>query len=293
MNKSADNRSRTGEGSHVLLSLVGFGLTLVLSFTLVANMMPQVEGEAPVDEEINLDEMTMKTFITLGESIFTGKGTCALCHNDLGRAPDILKLNMTMTANERLQDSRYQGKAKNVEEYLRESMLEPSIYIVKGYGQKGSDDTVSPMPVSNKAPALLTDVEMDALIAFIQAKDGYEITVALPAAEKIAASEPEQLAAEAQVAPATSAAKSVDEAIAKYMCTACHSIGAGESSIGPNLNTVGSRLSADEIRQSIIDPNAAVPEGFKAGVMPQDYAQKMIVSELNMIVEDLADNKNE
>ncbi len=281
-----------GEGSHVLLSLIGFGLALILSFTLVANMMPQVEGEAPVDEEINLDEMTMKTFITLGESIFNGKGTCALCHNDLGRAPDILKLNMTVTANELLQDSRYQGKAKNVEEYLRESMLEPSIFVVKGYGQKGSNDTVSPMPVSNKAPALLTDVEMDALIAFLQAKDGYEITVALPAAEEIATPEPEP-AAEATVAPAISAAKSVDEAIAKYLCTACHSMGGSESPIGPNLNTVGSRLSVDEIRQSIIDPNAVIPEGFTAGIMPQDYAQRMIVSELNMIVQDLVENKNE
>ena len=281
-----------GEGSHVLLSLIGFGLALILSFTLVANMMPQVEGEAPVDEEINLDEMTMKTFVALGESIFNGKGTCTLCHNDLGRAPDILKLNMTVTANELLQDSRYQGKAKNVEEYLRESMLEPSIFVVKGYGQKGSNDTVSPMPVSNKAPALLTAVEMDALIAFMQAKDGYEITVALPAGEEIATPEPE-LAAKATVAPAISAAKSVDEAIAKYLCTACHSMGASESPIGPNLNAVGSRLTADEIRQSIIDPNAVIPEGFTAGVMPQDYAQKMIVSELNMIVEDLLDNKNE
>jgi cytochrome c553 len=292
MSKSINNRNCTAEGSHVLLSLIGFGLALILSFTLVANMMPQVEGEAPVDEEINLDEMTMKTFVALGESIFTGKGTCTLCHNALGRAPDILKLNMTVTANERFQDSRYQGKAKNVEGYLRESMLEPSIFVVKGYGQKGSNDTVSPMPASNKAPALLTAVEMDALIAFMQAKDGYEITVALPAAEEIATPEPE-LAAEATVAPATLAAKSVDEAIAKHLCTACHSMGASESSIGPNLNTVGSRLTADEIRQSIIEPNAVTPEGFTPGVMPQDYAQKMTVSELNMIVEDLLDNKNE
>ena len=289
MSKSIRSRRCAGEGSHILLSLVGFCLALVLTFTLVANILPQVEGEAPADEEINLDEMTMQTFATLGESIFTGKGACALCHNNLGRAPDILNLNMSVTANERLQDSRYQGKAKNVEEYLRESMLEPSIYVIEGYGKKGSKDTVSPMPVAGKAPALLTDVEIDALIAYLQAKDGYEITVSLPAAETPT---PEQeLAAETATANVAVPATSIEEAVTKHLCTACHRLMESESSVGPELNTVGSRLSADEIRQSIIKPDEVIVEGYPPGIMPQDFAQKMTVSELEMIVQFLSDHK--
>lgn len=289
MSKSIRSRRGAGEGSHILLSLAGFCLALVLTFTLVANILPQVEGEAPADKEINLDEMTMQTFVALGESTFTGKGACALCHNNLGRAPDILNLNMSVTANERLQDSRYQGKAKNVEEYLRESMLEPGIYVVEGYGKKGSNDTVSPMPVASKAPALLTDVEIDALIAYLQAKDGYEITVSLPAAETPA---PEQeLAAETAAANVAAPATNIEAAVTKHSCTACHSLMESESSVGPELNTAGSRLSADEIRQSIIKPDEVIAEGFPPGIMPQDFAQKMTVSELEMIVQFLSDQK--
>ncbi|MCK5921474.1 MAG: hypothetical protein KAG66_11075, partial [Methylococcales bacterium] len=76
-----------------LAKVLGFSFALTLVFTLVANMLPQVEGEAPVDEEIDLGELTMDSFIATGESLFSGKGTCTLCHNDLGRAPDILALN--------------------------------------------------------------------------------------------------------------------------------------------------------------------------------------------------------
>ncbi|MCK4710954.1 MAG: hypothetical protein KAU21_20230, partial [Gammaproteobacteria bacterium] len=159
----------------VLFNVLLFSLSLTLLFTLIANLLPQVEGEAPVEIEIDLNALTMDDFVSLGESIFSGKGTCTLCHNNMGRAPDILQLSMVATAKERLADERYKGTAASVEDYLRESMLDPSLYVVKGFGQKGSNDTVSPMPTANKAPILLNDIEMDAVIAFMQAKDGNEV----------------------------------------------------------------------------------------------------------------------
>lgn len=273
----------------VLLKVLGFSLALILVFTLVANILPQVEGEAPQEEEVDLGALTMDSFVSMGDTIFSGKGTCTLCHNNMGRAPDILALNMIETANERIKDERYQGKAKTAEDYLRESMLEPGIYVVKGFGKKGSNDSISPMPAVNKAPIQLSDIEIDALIAYLQAKDGNDVTVALPtqAPEQDKAAEPEQT----KTASATVAAKTAEEAIGKYFCAACHTLLETESPVGPNLNDVGARLSAAEIRQSIIKPNAVIAEGFTEGMMPQDFSQKMSIDELEMLVEFLANKK--
>ena len=139
-------------------------------------------------------------------------------------------------------------------------MLEPGVYVVKGFGKKGSNDTESPMPVVNKAPILLSDVEVDAVIAFMQGKDGNEVTVALPSA--LPETEVED---NTEIAPAVAAAvpaDSAEAALAKYACTACHSVAGSVSPVGPDLNQVGDRLDHELLRQSILDPNVVVAEGF-------------------------------
>jgi disulfide bond formation protein DsbB len=54
--------------------------------------------------------------------------------------------------------------------------------------------------------------------------------------------------------------------------------------IGPPLTTVGERLSAEDIRRSILDPNAVIAEGFQAGLMLQDFGEKLSPEELDQIV---------
>ena len=286
--------STSGKMNHrqrgsILLKIILFSISLTLVFTLFANLLPQVEGEAPVEQQIDPGALTADSFVALGESTFTGKGSCTLCHNNMGRAPDILQLNMVDISAQRLQDDRYQGDANSVEDYLRESMLSPGAYVVKGYGKKGTKDTESPMPEVDKAPILLNNIEIDAVIAFMQAKDGHEVTVALPEALPVPGEE-----IKAQAAPVTAVsapAENAEVALGKYICTACHSLAGSVSPLGPDLNRVGDRLNRDQISQSIIDPNAVIAEGFFAGVMPADFAGKMTVSELAMIVDFLANQK--
>ncbi len=267
----------------ILLKVLGFSLALILVFTLVANMLPQVEGEAPVEKEVDLGALTMDSFVALGESTFSGKGTCTLCHNNMGRAPDILALKMVEVSESRLQDESYQGKSTDAESYLRESMIDPGIYVVRGFGKKGSNDTISPMPAVNKAPIQLTDVEIDAVIAYMQAKDGNEVTVPLPTEAPVM----EVALAGSLPAPAATA----EEALGRYACAACHTILGTESPVGPSLTDVGKRLDINEIRQSIIDPNAVAAEGFAIGIMPADFADRMMVRELEMMVQFLANQK--
>ncbi len=265
-----------------LLKVLSFSLALTLVFTLVANLLPQVEGEAPAEEKIDLGQLTMESFTASGEKLFSGKGTCTLCHNNLGRAPDILALNMVATAEERLADPRYQGEATDVETYLKESMVAPGKYVVQGFGKIGSNDTESPMPAVNKAPIELSSIEINAIIAYMQAKDGNTVTVALPTTAAA-----QDSPSPAPVIAATKPAQTAGEAISKYTCAACHSILATESPVGPSLNDVSERLSADEIRQSILNPGAVIAEGFPP-IMPADFGNRMNAGELELLVEFLS-----
>ncbi len=266
------------------LRVMGFSVLVLLIYTGFANILPQVRGEPPVEEEIDTGTIDMAGMIALGEKLFTGKGTCTLCHNDLGRAPDLLKLDLAKTFPSRLADQRYDGVAKGkkgakaIEAYILESMHEPSKYVVAGFGKKGSDDKISPMPTVNKAPISLSDVEMNAVTAFLQDKAGLEPTVPLPSADEAPAADD---GGDDEEEPADTAIA----AIAKFGCSACHDLEGSEADIGPKLNGIGSRMDSSKIMESIINPNAEIAEGFEADTMPDDFAEQMRVSELNLIVE--------
>ena len=273
----------------VLLKTLGFSLGLTLIFTLLTYLLPQMKGEAPVDVKVDLGSLTMDDFVTLGEDLFNNKGTCTLCHKPppLGRAPDIQGEDMVAVSVERLADERYQGEAKDAAGYILESMVDPSKYVVATWGKKGSNDSESPMPAIDKAPIELSSMEMDAITAYLQAKDGNEVTVALPTAEA---------AAEVAAAPAGGSAAApapaatADEAMVKYACLTCHAMDSKDILVGPGLVDVGERLTAEEIRESILDPNAVLVEGFPPA-MPADFGAKMTVNELQMIVNFLAEKK--
>jgi mono/diheme cytochrome c family protein len=257
---------------------LGFSAALILIFTSVTYVLPQMKGEAPEEKEVDVGALTMDSFLAMGENLYHGKGTCTLCHNKLGRAPDLLAYDVVKVSLERISDSQYRGKAKDAEGYLRESMVQPSAYVVRGFGKKGSNDTESPMPAVDQAPIQISEVEISAIIAYLQKKDGNPVTVALPTAAPTAQKD-EAAGAKAALA------RSPEEAIAKFACAACHSVLKTESSIGPSLNDVGKRLKIDQIRNSIIDPKAEIAKGYPP-IMP-DFPT-MTLTELEMIVRFLA-----
>lgn len=266
---------------NALTKPLGFNVALILIFTSVTYFLPQMKGEAPDEKEADVGALTMDSFIAMGEKLYHGKGTCTLCHNKLGRAPDLLAFNVEKTALERIKDSRYHGDAKDAEGYLRESMLQPSVYVVEGFGKKGSNDTESPMSAVDKPPIQLSEVEVSAVIAYLQNKDGNPVTVALPANAAAPAAQRKDEAGGAKPV----VAQSPEEALAKFGCAACHTILKTESSIGPNLTDVGKRLSIDKIRESIVAPKAVIAKGYPP-IMPDFPA--MTIMELEMIVQFLA-----
>jgi len=75
-------------------------------------------------------------------------------------------------------------------------------------------------------------------------------------------------------------------------CLTCHSLEAGARLIGPALAGIGSAagnmvsgLSAEAyLRQSIVEPNAYVVEGFSANLMPATYATDLSEQQVNDLV---------
>jgi cytochrome c oxidase subunit II len=60
-------------------------------------------------------------------------------------------------------------------------------------------------------------------------------------------------------------------------CGGCHTFtpAGSKGTIGPNLDQVLKGKDADFARESIVDPNAEIAEGYQPNVMPQTYGQQL------------------
>jgi len=265
------------------LKVAAFSLITVGAFAGYSNFgIPQIQpAPPPVEEKLDLGAMTMDQFIALGGKIFKGKGTCTLCHNAMGRAPMLDK--MGTVAAERLADSRYQGEATNIEEYLHESFVKPSAYVVAGFGKSGSNDTESPMPDVSAGGIGMSDAEIKAVIAYLQDLSGSEVTVSIPT------DVPEEgNGDEATEGAGRAPFESPEAIIAAFTCGACHKIADQAGEMGPDLTQIGALRDKDYLRRSILDPNADIAEGFMEGMMPATYGDDLSAKELEMLVNYLA-----
>jgi mono/diheme cytochrome c family protein len=69
-------------------------------------------------------------------------------------------------------------------------------------------------------------------------------------------------------------------------CGACHTFAAAgtSGSVGPDLDEALQGKDAEFIRQSIVDPNAEITQGYSAGVMPQNFGQELSPQQLDDLV---------
>ena len=288
------------------LKIVIFSLAVTGVYAFFANIViPQVRpAPPPVEEKLDLGSMTMEQFVGLGEKVFND--ICTLCHNPVGgRAPLMIQAGkdgppIGARAEERVKDPRYKGKAKNGEEYIRESENFPSAFVVPGYGVKGTNDTVSPMPVTTSGAIGLTDAKVDAVIAYFQTNAGVPVTVKIPTGGA-----PAPAGTEA-AAPPAAPAKTPEEFVAKYGCGVCHKVAGQQGPICPDLMHIGTvamtrikdkdykgkaKDAAGYITESILNPSAFVAPGFPPGVMPPDFGAKILAQEFNMMVNFLSNSK--
>jgi cytochrome c551/c552 len=275
----------------VLLKVTVFSLLTIAFFAGFSNYgIPEINpAPPPMEESLDLGSMTMDRFIALGDKIFNGKGTCTLCHNALGgRAPMLDRV--AAVAPERMADPRYEGDAETLEAYLYESMLKPSAYVVAGFGKAGSNDTQSPMPAASAGSIGLSEVELTAVIAYLQDTSGADVTVEVPgdAIAQESATESQQTApVGAPRAPSASA----DAIMAQLACVACHKVGGQGGELGPDLSSIGASRDRQYLRRAILAPAADVAEGYPPGIMPPNYGDQLYASELERLVDYLAESK--
>lgn len=278
---------------NTLARVGGFALSLIALFAAFSNWgIPQVVPDPP-PERVSLGaSATVEEFVALGRSTY--ERICALCHSGVGdRAPKLDRIGSVW--KERTRDPRYRGAATSLEEYLRESMLNPSMFVVAGFGTPGSGDRESPMPDVSKGAIRLSAGEIDAVIAYLRSMAGEEVSVS---------SRAEQPRATRELRGATTEPDVAADAVAvlnRYQCAVCHRVAGiaaaeGTAAIGPDLRRFGERAgmlapngdTRGFIRRSILTPDASVAEGFPPGVMPSDFGQRMRAAELEMVVDYLA-----
>lgn len=265
------------------LSLVALGL--VSLYTLFANSIPQIEQRPPEEVDIS-GALSGEELAVVGEAVYFGKGGCATCHSigESGpRAPDLAGVGARAGET---------APGLSAEAYLMESLVDPCAHVVEGY------ECI--MPRMDEPPADLSAAELVALVAFLQSLGG-EITVQL-SEEELGTEEPSPAAA-----PLT-AARTPQELIRALGCQACHVVPGFEpprQEVGPTLEGIASRAAerieardytgeartvADYLRESILEPNAYVVEGYDA-VMPPIFGERMTAAQLETLVRWLSEQE--
>ena len=302
-------------------------------------------GEVTMEEYAEMGRVIIFGTEQIAGQKAIGKGQCPLCHtfdagDNIGRCPNLFGVGTR--GLERVKEERYKTSPVAVgenepksniikgapdqipeeyrrdgapgydgmtaEDYIRESMMCPSCYVVKGYGKAG--DTVSPMPVISKPPISLTNIEVNAVIAYLQSYnepgDYSKVTVPLPSADEGPTETADEGGGEAPTF--VTGSEPIGEMINTLGCPLCHTIPGIEGAVGelgPKLHekiNAPSRIkdprykgkatnTKEYVRESILNPNAFIVmneeenELYPEGVMPQDFKNKLSVDAIDKLVD--------
>lgn len=267
------------------LKVGGVVLGTVALYTVMANSIPQVESEVP--EELTFTgEVTAEQLVAAGEELYNGAGGCMACHGLGTRAPMLTSdEGGTGTIGARC-GARVDGMS--CKEYLHTSLVDPTAYVVEGY-----------QPIMPDMSRTLTPTQVWALVAYLESLGG-EVTVTaadIEAAGGGAGGGATTAAGGAGAAAggggpaALSASADPRTLLREGTCLVCHSLDGEGGPIGPAFDAIGTRLSADEIRRSILEPNADTAQGYEAvaGTMPPTFGSQFTAAQLEAIVRFLAD----
>lgn len=276
------------------------------------------------------------------QDVPVGRGQCPACHvilegQRLTRFPKLI--GVTARAAERVKEERYKmfaqkyaetgepktrmkPHARTAGEYIIESIYCPSCYVVEGFGLLGSDDTISIMPVINRPEVGLSDYEMVAIAAYVEAADaqgdlskvtakqdwenyfGRKLTPGDVRETKWTAPAPPPDLSKVGLAQETP-----EEIIEKLACYVCHKIPtvriAQVGRIGPELalkTTAPQRIASPEYQkalqegkvkaatpkeyviESILNPGGFIVPGFE-DAMPKHFKERLTYAALNRLAD--------
>jgi len=260
------------------LRIIGVVLGTLALYTLIANKIPQVQSEVPHALTLGA-HVTPEQLTSAGDQLYHGAGGCTACHGLGTRAPNLLT------------DEKGQGPigarcgkreaGKDCKAYLYESLTSPRAYVVAGYE-----------PIMPEMGRILSQQQIWALVAFLESNGG---TVDVTASDIPAASAAPAAGASGAAGAPGIAGGSTDPMtmIRGAGCTGCHKINGEGGAIGPDLSHVGSRLSVNLIRESILLPDAKTAKGYEKfkGVMPKTFGHQFTAEQLEALVQFLVGHK--
>lgn len=261
------------------VKIVGVVLGTLAVFTGVANSIPQLESVVP--EELTFSgEVTTEELVAAGEDLFVGAGQCTTCHGSGERAPNLRTGDESGNTIGQRCATRVPGE--DCKTYLYNSLTDPNGYLVAGF-----DPGMPAMQV------LLSQTQIWALVAYLEDQGG---TVTVTGADIAATADPDEATGADALAgggaPTGGALGGTDPLalLQNNLCLSCHTMDGGGVELGPSFDGIGSRVSADYIRQSILDPGATAAEGYEAllGGMPPTFGAMFSGEQLEIIVQFLA-----
>lgn len=253
----------------VNLKVTVLALAAMGAYTYFANSIPQIESRPP--QELSLEgSVPPAQLVKAGEQIFHTKGSCETCHKigEKGmRAPDLGGVGSRA------------GKRKpglSAKQYIIESLLDPSAYLVEGYPNI--------MPHVDKPPIGLNRSEVWAVVAFLESLGGTVDVKLDDIPASVGAAAAGGAPAEVKMPGDVAAGKAVFTG--KGGCLACHTVkGVSEAKVGPELTQIAKIQTPDYIMKKILDPKGmGTVSGFPPGVMPQTLGQTLTAKEYTDLV---------
>jgi mono/diheme cytochrome c family protein len=250
----------------VALMVVGF-------YTVVANIIPQLQSEVP--EALNLGAgVTPEALVAAGETVYQGGGGCTACHGLGTRAPNLL----TDHAGQGSIGSRCASRKPGMDckAYLYESLTNPGALVVPGFENIMTD-----------MRRQISQDQIWAVVAFLQSQGG-EVTVTAEDLPK-----PGESGRAAPAGPAVTATTDPVALLTEKGCLGCHVLEGKGAPIGPAFDGIGGRRTAEYLRRSILLPNADTAKGYEkfAGTMPQTFGQMLSGAQLEALVQFLASRR--
>jgi len=255
------------------LKVLVVALVVVGFYTGVAHIIPQLESEVP--EALNLSaDVTPEALVAAGERVFQGAGGCTACHGLGTRAPNLL----TDHAGQGPIGSRCGSRKPGMDckAYLYESLTNPGAVVVPGFENIMTD-----------ARRQISEDQIWAVIAFLQSQGG-EVTVTAEDLPKT-----DESGSVAPAGPAVTATTDPAELLTEKGCLGCHVLEGKGAPIGPPLDGIGGRRTAEFLRRSILLPNADTAKGYEkfAGTMPLTFGQMLSAAQLEALVQFLASRR--
>src|SRR5919108_4971028 len=220
------------------LKVLAATLIVVGFYTGVAHIIPQLESEVPEALALTGD-VSPTQLAEAGERIYNGAGGCTACHGLGTRAPNLLTDHGGAGPIGARCGSRRPGM--DCKAYLYESLTNPGAYIVPGFENI--------MPDMRRQ---LADDQIWATVAYLQSLGG-EVTVT--ASDYGKSTEAPTGTSPAASGTALTATTEPRQLLTEKGCVGCHAINGAGPPIGPSFDGMGRRLSADQIRQGILQPN--------------------------------------